>query len=505
MISQSLLRKNIVFGYAAQAVTMASVFFLSVALVRLLSKSDFGAYNLINSLILVLGAVCSLGLESTTSRYISEFLSRNELTKVNRIFLRSLVIRAAALGTCCLAIFLFSEQLTELLNLPPAIMVSLAVIMGVFVLNQLRPVVGAAPLQGYLETYKNSSNVIVYQLLRLVLFILVLVMGYGLTGLFLTWLVVEALSLMAYTGQVAPKLIYNSRNGDAQQVTKSDLNRFDRYAWHMYISQSLLVFTTVAIDNFVIAHYLPYESIAEYSLAAGLVLMIGNVNPILVMRGLITNVMVREYAVTGDRQKLSRNYSTWVKLILFAMLPLYMVFVLYIDKIISIVYSPEYLSIIPVALTLVGFFVFREINQAFSPIILATETTWILVLASMFSVYNLVMDIVLVPRFGIMGAAIATGSAFFFLFIYFTFMLRKTAGCPIVFPLLGATKVAVNLLPMVGIGLLMREVISGLASLLLAILVTLLGYLLSSIVFKVFSDDERERMQRLLGTKFFMF
>ena len=71
--------------------------------------------------------------------------------------------------------------------------------------------------------------------------------------------------------------------------------------------------------------------------------------------------------------------------------------------------------------------------------------------STILGLYNLAADIVLIPRYGIEGAAMATGSAALGTFLYFTLVYRYMYHIRLSFPWQGLGKVLINMVPLITI------------------------------------------------------
>ena len=96
MIDKKLTRKGLsatkytlVFRIMAQAVGIAVTIFL----VRVLSEHDYGVYNLLYSLIALIGVVFSFGIGNTLQRYIPEYYSKGEFRIANNLYRATSIIR----------------------------------------------------------------------------------------------------------------------------------------------------------------------------------------------------------------------------------------------------------------------------------------------------------------------------------------------------------------------------------------------------------------------------
>jgi len=87
--SLSASKYTIVFRVLSQATSLV----VTVLLVRALSEHDFGVYNLLYSVIGLLGMVASFGLANTLQRYIPEYYSKGQFRVANNLYRIASIIR----------------------------------------------------------------------------------------------------------------------------------------------------------------------------------------------------------------------------------------------------------------------------------------------------------------------------------------------------------------------------------------------------------------------------
>ena len=92
----------IIFRSLSQAATLL----VTVLLVRALSETQFGIYNLLYSVIPLLSVIASFGLTNTLQRYIPEYYSKGEYQVANNLYRMASLIRLLS-NIVILGLFLF--------------------------------------------------------------------------------------------------------------------------------------------------------------------------------------------------------------------------------------------------------------------------------------------------------------------------------------------------------------------------------------------------------------
>ena len=131
------------------------------------------------------------------------------------------------------------------------------------------------------------------------------------------------------------------------------------------------------------------------------------------------------------------------------------------------------------------------------------EKVQILLYSKIFAIYNLVADLLLINSYGVIGIALATGSAVLFKNIFCYLFARKYTG--LIADFKGLAIIFINSLLM---GFLLFPVRSMVVDIPSFILITLLGiviYFALAYLNKAFSDQERNVINKILPKRIFIF
>ena len=172
-------------------------------------------------------------------------------------------------------------------------------------------------------------------------------------------------------------------------------------------------------------------------------------------------------------------------------IPLFTILAINLENIIRIIYSEKYLVAMPLIYLGILFMVIRSVTFAFTPLIMALEKNKLFVQAGVFSIYNLVGNLIFIPLFGTIGALIATGSAGIMIFTFYLFQFKKVFQSAY-FPWLNFFQIILFCLPLVIMGIILNQYIQSIYSLFSAIILELLLYCLTLYCFKVFTIKERK-------------
>ncbi len=491
--------------YVSTIVQIIFTFVASIYVIRYLSVADYGAYKLIASIMTFAAYFISFGLENTLGRFVPEYLSKGKYKNVNKLLLVLLFVRISAIFVFIGIVVLFKHPIFSFLNLPGVLMTWLGVICIFIFLEKTKSLFGTSLLASYLELYLDKINVIAVSIIRFILFLLVVYNNWGLGGLILSILVVDVVSFVYLLFLSIIKYRYNVQRYKPK-IEKLEYKRINRFALFSFLAVSTGVFREIMIDNFVISHYLSASFVGLYSFAAILVGFLRQLNPISILRGVFNPLLVkRYYTANGDKNILIFFFEFFNKLFFFVSIPMFIGLGLLSKQIIILIYNPKYLQTLPIIYILLISYSIGFLSYTFTSIINVLEKNELFFYSGIFSIYNLVMDIILVAKYGIMGAAIATGSALVLQYFYYFYFTRKLTKINFVFPLKSLFKSLFNLLPMVAFLLFFKHFITNLALLIFAIFLAIFIYLIMSYINKLFSEKEREMINSAIGKKLWVF
>jgi O-antigen/teichoic acid export membrane protein len=478
-------------SYTAILVDIVTGFAISVLLVRTLSMEDFGAYKLITSILLVGTYFSSCGLESTLQRFGTEFTTLRQWNRLKKLLKWVLVIRLSALTLFCALVLYFQSQIAEFFNLPRVLVGLLPIVCLILVFQSSSSLSGQTLLNIRAAFMELNLTKVAISLAKVAGFVLVLRLGLGLGGIVNTLLVISASAAMYYFLRNMQWL--NTLHADESPAPDSSVAyaaRIKRFGFFAYLALNANVFRELAFDNFVIAHFFGNSEVAIYGLASTLIMFAAYLNPASTLRGVINQLIISKYALKGDRSGLVWGHRFLTKIVIFAYFPVLTILLLMGDKIITIVFTPAYLpSQTPLNYLCIGYY-FLGLVYPFAPLILALEKNALFAMAGVISLYNLIMDIILVPRYGVTGAAIASGTAGILQLLFYWGAIRWAYRVKIVFPHAALLKTAVNLLPVAALAYAVRPLVHDLLTL-MATLTAMVGvYALTSYWNHVFDEHE---------------
>jgi O-antigen/teichoic acid export membrane protein len=99
------IAKNAVYNFLIKAITLAFGFIASIVVARFLGPDKYGVYSFVMWLLFVVGLLVNLGINTTLTKYVSEYWGRKDLSTISSIFKK--LFRFEILIGIVVSLFLF--------------------------------------------------------------------------------------------------------------------------------------------------------------------------------------------------------------------------------------------------------------------------------------------------------------------------------------------------------------------------------------------------------------
>ncbi len=409
--------KSAIFQYLGSTSIVVGGALFYIFLIEHLTKNNVGAVNLMTAILGLFSIIMSLGFGPGLQHFISYYKARGDYGTV-RAILRKFLLITVILGilssllmytispfivdfffTSSTSSFASNVELVRLLSV-----VAFAFVMNSILVNflyglQKFTVAGLITTSGAVLNFGVPS-------------VLVLLYG-GITVIVVSWIFTYSITSAVY-------LVLISRY--MRKMGKSDEKTFDIRAMISYsvpiLISNMMSFGAIYADRLTVAHLISQSVFAVYSLALLITstvgFFIGPINSLALPK-------FSQYLSTAGREAIRRGVGIANNMVSFIYVPIAMLVSALSPLLIAII-QPTYESAFPaviIILTATSIFVtVNVLGQAISGI----RMTRVLAFSSAFSLAsNVILSVVLIPRFQIIGAAIAYSSiyAVSFVIVYY--------------------------------------------------------------------------------------
>jgi O-antigen/teichoic acid export membrane protein len=474
---QILLRQLLAFG-------------LSVIVARSLDPKEFGIYSLILWILTFSLFGVNLGFPSSMQKYTSEYLGRkdkNSLYALNRYILKKELL----LGVAITFILSLGAPLFSALFHIPSIYFIIAAL-GVLPLALVH--VLSMSLAGQQKFNHLALTGLIFTPMTLLLSLLVLKKGWGIIGLLGVKNTLALLTLIFLYWILRSK----SQFGLRSEITTDLKNKFFSYTKDLTWIVLLDMIIWQRSEVFFLGIWASVESVGFYSLAFMLSTSLFGLLPSSFTSSLLP-VISERYGGSSE-ESIRKIYYTATRYLLYLTFFLATLGVLFASPLINLFFGENYLPAVNIFRLILITSCFGTVAGVASTTLYATEHQRRMVkLVGFTAILNLLLDISLIPPWGLYGAVLANGISQSVVSLGTFFILKQALGFN--FPFTDLAKAFLASL-LVGVTLfLINRYFEPIPYLVIGALISGAVFFLCLIVVKTFSPEDIE-VFRKVGEKF---
>ncbi len=383
---------------------------------RVLVARYFGpeVYGLFSLSIMILGlfvTVSSIGLVDGLIRFIALYRGKKEENKIRYLLKFSSVILLVSGLVSGFLLFILSDSIAANIFNNSALSFYLKVFSFLIVLSLFLNFF-LAILRAYEQVSEYSFLQSLFQnLVRIILLVLFIFIGFGADSAIVSSFFLSVLATIIVAYLICRHIIPDF-------LIKSDLNNKEKYK----IRVSLLTYSWPLIflgvisnlfgwtDSFIIGYFKTIEQVGFYNAAVPIAALIA-IAPEIFMQ-LFFPMVTKEF--TKKRYNIIRELSKQVQKWIFMInLPLLLIILIFPGVIINLLFGAEYLvAENALRILAIGTF-FMSLSQASIHLLaMLGKSKTSLANVTIFSILNIILDIILIPKYGLSGAAFATAVSY---------------------------------------------------------------------------------------------
>jgi O-antigen/teichoic acid export membrane protein len=390
-----------------------------ILLARILGPEDFGLFNLGFSLFMVFSIIGMFGMRSGISRFVSIYYANKDQSRLKGTVHFGLQFNLTISLFIASFLFLFADFISNTIFHKPdleSILKSFAFALPFGVLlNTL-----VAITRGAKEAkYKVYTQEIGMRVIRITTFMILAYFGHHLFGALIAFIIATTSMFfyLLYITQIRITRIFHNPIAKSS-VAKPILS----FSWPLTLSSFVLIFMTQT-DQIVLGLYQDADDIGIYQAAHGVAYLIGFILPAF---GFLFFPIISELYSKKDFNGISKIYTSITKWIFMINFPLFLVIILFPGFFILLLYGDEY-SEGRIALVILAIGVIVNTSVGLVGMVLngIGKTKLTLVSDVSGSLTNIILNFVLIPSYGIIGAAIATSFSLALRNLLAIFFVRK--------------------------------------------------------------------------------
>jgi O-antigen/teichoic acid export membrane protein len=286
------------------------------------------------------------------------------------------------------------------------------------------------------------------------------------------------------------------------KTEKIEWKRFLRFSAYNAATIPGSILFNQASDFFVVAAMASTNQLGIYALGSRASNMLMSIMPQNLLQSVIRPAFYHRYYSVQDKNfELNRMFRSLVVIISAVLFPVLLLVGLQAESLLTFVFRSEYSASTSVFVLLLAFNLFKALELPSDLVLQAIEKVQARLYAQIFAVYNILAAVLLMPRFGLLGVAFATGSALMGKCLFWFFMARYYTGISICWGAL--CKISINTatagLAAFGVGFSGDSVLWMFLSFITGGIV----YILMSWVNQFFDDREKELVNRFCKRQIF--
>jgi O-antigen/teichoic acid export membrane protein len=430
------IAKNTVFNFIATASDLLINFVVSIVLARILGAEQYGVYVFLMWFLSSATLIANLGLGNMAIRFIAEALGRQNRDEGTGIVQLQLTFRGLASLCVFVAILAFSGFWAKVF-MSENNQIYFFIIAFAFLPNILNH--GFISIFAGFQKYEYSAYLMLgSNPLRAIVVSVLAGMGFGIEYLLIAniaaWAVGSIIGIFLLRRLVPLKAIFShlsinptlKRSALKYAITVAGFLGINYFIW----GEAAVLFLGL---------YCPVEEVGFYTLATKLPLMIMMIVPSVF--GAVLLPAIAEQFGKGDMEKVKTIYLTSIRYLMIMALPLAAGGIVLAGPIVGLLYGADYVPVIILMQILFIPFVTRPLTQGAILTIQGINQPYFIFKVGVFLVcLNIGLNLWLIPRYGVLGAAIATSVPQLVSLPFYIRYIRNKIGAS--WPLIDTIKIA---------------------------------------------------------------
>jgi O-antigen/teichoic acid export membrane protein len=407
LYSQGTARRSLIDTVTFRALSQLATVAGFAVMVRGMSKESFGVYNLLYSFIPVVSTVASLGLEQILRRYQPEYLRAGN-KEAAAWLTRTIASARFGVNVVLLAALLAGwNHFAPLFQLTPYR--GIFMLFSVLVLLHFQAQIVQLAMASHMLHRYSVGAIATLSIGKLVAYSLLvglhtLTLETAICADIAAYVIAFVSLRIAYHRHCLPAGPPQPYRPDGEQR-----RRMFRYGLFNNFNDAGTLLMDSRTDNFFIAAFIDPIAVGVYAFYTRLNEMLGNVLPVRLFENVIQPMF---FAIPREeaRRRLPQYFTFLLNVNLLLQWPLLAFCIVYHAEIVAAIFGGKFVENSWLLPLLIGFSVINTVGTPVTLVAQYQERAGIILLSKAFALYNVVMLLVLLPAFGLYGAAFARGS-----------------------------------------------------------------------------------------------
>lgn len=481
-----VLVKSSFFVFLAVIISKLASYGYKIVIAKSFGPDVYGIFSLVVIVISIIASIATIGLNEGIIRYISYYRGKNKFNNISKLITKSrnIFIFTSIIFTVLLILFapLISNKVFHSKE-STSILIGMGIAIPFVILSGLY----LGVLRGFEKIKTYSSLINIFQnCSRLILILIFILMGFGIFAITLSYVItfVGLLFLAWFYSKIELGKIKIRKDNVEKNLMKNAMN----YSWPLLFT-GVLYNAFYWADSLLLGYFSTVEIVGFYS-AAITIMSIFGIAPDLFMQMFFPLISFK--FSQGKKEliaQITRQVAKWIYLL---NILVFILIFLFPDFFLRILFGDEFIgAAVTLRLLSIGALFSSTLGMSTNLLSVMGKTKIVLGDFIVFTALNLILNIILIPDFGMIGAAVTTIITQFIFLITTFYQVRKSFG----FSFLKVTNLkilAIALIIMTFVFYILRNKILSVTKIFLLFFVISLVYISLIYMFKLFDQEDRE-------------
>ena len=482
MVHGSRLIKNSVLILFNTFFMMTTSWVISIWIARQLGPANYGIFNLVLWISGTLSWIVGMGLIHAVTKFIAEYNGRGDQKSLKPIIFYVLKIELAISLVSTIVLIFLRTKVADFFFSPSESFFFLIAALGL--LPGLITAVFSAAIEGIQKfEYFTYSNLIITPL-SFASKIAVLIMGKGITGLLMVMLIFSFINAIFYFFVLQNEGVFKGGNDKLSSDIKKRIQGYNKSVIAILLCDKIVWDKS---ENFFLGRFCSAAEIGFYNLGYNIAQRFISILPTTFWRVLFPAMST--YFGSGDKDKMKRLFFLSTRYLAFVSFPVGVGGMILAYQIIHYLYGHEFIGAQRVLQIIFLASIFSSLSNPASAVLYGFEKqSFIYKYGAVLAVFNIVLDLILIKRYGATGAAICFGIITIFGSIGgLIYTCRKME---LSYPVVSVAKIMMSTVLM---GIVMEIIIlrnGEIPGFIISVLAGTVVYLISSLVLGTFEEED---------------
>lgn len=395
-----IIGKGAAYTFAGVVLAKGMAYLWRIIIARI-GPEGYGLFSLALAVLGIVSVVSFLGLDSAITRYIAYYQGKNDPSRMKGVITSTLKITLPISFILSAIVFLYSDFISITIFKNPNLS-SLIKIMSLGIIPSIVYSISISALTGLKKIeFVVFSKQIVESVIRLIATLIMLYLGYGILGVGFAYV-----ASYFFAGASALYFLEMTHPFIRTKIRAVSLKK-ELLGYSLPLLMSGIIYQILTwTDTFMLGYFKTASDVGIYNTAvptAGLLLMASGA-----LSTLFIPVITTAYA-KGLMKNIHATHIKITKLIVAANTPIFLLMFFFSKDILTFLFGKEYSGgAITLSILSIGIFISSAVTTSSQILSMLKKTKTIMVLTILSLITNAGLDYVLIPIYGMNGAAFAS-------------------------------------------------------------------------------------------------